>query len=1258
MGNCSDQKNPLQNTGTSQSQRLLAGLNRNVFAVPDEKDYADWIVFANNFAAFINYYNTSHKVDGNWQPFFSSDIAAQLGTIAVQSVDGYRQEVKELFDYVRDDEHENELPEVRGKLNELFSYLLTLSKALDFYLLKLSDSTRLKQTIVNLVENKLSPAMATLLTYYKAAQDHAYLNQSALSSQVVLNVPLTDAEQVIETDGLSASWYDSDTYADWATYVAAIEADDSIYNNPLTAFTEEFLSIEHAANHNLFTGIFDTYLSAYTKIVQDAETELLKTLEVYDAHTPHYALFLTFLMLYRFTQTHINTITQRHLDFYYKEVLQLQPRAAEANQVHVLGELAKQVDSYLLAKGTALKAGKDSLKKEVQYTLDSDVVFNKAAVSQLKSFYKASSDDTVYDAGTATVTQNNTGRIFASPVANSDDGNGAALTSDSKEWQPYVHKVYEDARLERVSMPKASIGFALASHYLYLTEGERKVFVRFVLSNNAVLNNKKIECYLTAEKEWYQVETVTIASSGKHLSDGATSCAEISFTIPGTAPAIVNYDAAKHGGTFNVDLPMLKIYLVNDDSLAYEYDALKDITITQTEIRVEVGMDSGYNQKGLKNLLLSNDFGVLDASKPFMPFGNAPKKDAGFVIGNKEIFNKKNAALTLNIEWADLPDAASKIKYEKNSSSTSVPSCTVQMLAGGKWIDHSDESTILSAVSLFSGTTSKVQAFSSGQPVSDSVISDFDEPYSDITASSINGFIKLSLSSSFGYSDYVTDFAKYIVEKSPDIDNTITVEPIEPYSPKIKSLYAGYAAYANVNLANSDEDNYNGREISFFHIYPFGDGEQHAYLTPTENVCLLPQFKHTSDGLNKHHIGEFYVGIQNLEAGDSVNILFQLMEGTTDPTVAKPTEHIHWSYLSNNNWVQFESSGYSDNTLELVQSGIISFAIPADATADNTILPTGYVWIRASVTEAAEAVCKLITVDAQAAIATFEDNDNAPDFLDMALAAGTVSKLKTPDASVKKLTQPYASFGGRAKESDDQFYIRASERLRHKGRAITVWDYEHLVLEAFPEIYKVKCLNHTQIEDGTYHEVRPGYVSIITIPSQQNRNDADPLKPYTQQSTLTKIENYLRKRTSCFVNLRACQPQFEEVRMEFSLKLYDAYKDFTYYANMLKDEITQFLSPWASGDNSTIDFGGKVYKSVLINFIEERYYVDYITDVFMYVKVDDVTAESSDMDEITASTARSILVSATASKHTIHELDEDDTETEETCTDNNNIPNA
>ncbi|HYE54396.1 MAG TPA: hypothetical protein VD996_06115, partial [Chitinophagaceae bacterium] len=78
-----------------------------------------------------------------------------------------------------------------------------------------------------------------------------------------------------------------------------------------------------------------------------------------------------------------------------------------------------------------------------------------------------------------------------------------------------------------------------------------------------------------------------------------------------------------------------------------------------------------------------------------------------------------------------------------------------------------------------------------------------------------------------------------------------------------------------------------------------------------------------------------------------------------------------------------------------------------------------------------------------------------------------------------------------------------------------------------------------------------------------------------------------------------------------------------------------------------------VYKSVMINFIEERPYVDYITDVYMYHDKQDGCPESKDQDEIVASTAMSILVSAPAKEHLIHVIEEDD-EPVETCSEHKN----
>ena len=56
----------------------------------------------------------------------------------------------------------------------------------------------------------------------------------------------------------------------------------------------------------------------------------------------------------------------------------------------------------------------------------------------------------------------------------------------------------------------------------------------------------------------------------------------------------------------------------------------------------------------------------------------------------------------------------------------------------------------------------------------------------------------------------------------------------------------------------------------------------------------------------------------------------------------------------------------------------------------------------------------------------------------------------------------------------------------------------------------------------------------------------------------------------------------------------------------------------------------------------------------MYVKVEDTTNESGNMEEITASTARSILVSAPASKHLIHEIVPEDLSVIQICIDKNN----
>jgi hypothetical protein len=688
--------------------------------------------------------------------------------------------------------------------------------------------------------------------------------------------------------------------------------------------------------------------------------------------------------------------------------------------------------------------------------------------------------------------------------------------------------------------------------------------------------------------------------------------------------------AAVHGGTLGVAVPVVKIILRNEDGLGYEYNAMRDITLLKYEVAVEVGMaTSNFNQQGVKNLLVSTDAGLVDPSKPFMPFGSKALKDASFVVGSKEIFTKKNAKIQLNIEWAGLSEV-SPGNIDFDASGDYYPYTNFGFLQAGTWQSAN------SALNIFSSNNQQVKIFStSPQVIPAATIVPFDKEYHPIGRTSVNGFMRFVLNGTFGYDDYLKAYSIYLIDLANEKTST---KPIEPYTPVIQSLYVSYSATSDVvNINEKNDTKFAGRPAAFFHLYPFGAAEQHINISNELSHYLWPQFRRRQDGTTVKHQGEFYIGFKNLVGRQSVNVLWQVMDGTADPTITKPDPHIHWSFLAGNTWMDFAKQSINDQTKGLIQSGIITFIIPANATLQNTLLPAELLWIRASVESKVDAVCKLIGVHTQAAVAQFEDKDNAKDFLNNALPAATISKLKIPQAAVKKIEQPYASFGGRSSESSDAFYVRVSERLRHKARAITIWDYEHLVLEAFPLIHKVKCLNHTKSVDAEYNEVLPGHVTIITIPDLRQRNDINPLKPYTSQAVLKAIDEFLKKRISCHVKLHVVNPDFEEVRLKCKLRLAKGFDDFTIYANKLREEITAFLSPWAYGGED-ISFGGKVYKSVLINFIEERPYVDFITDVVMEHKDAYGAVISPDNDVITASYAKCILVSAPASKHEVDEI--------------------
>ena len=123
----------------------------------------------------------------------------------------------------------------------------------------------------------------------------------------------------------------------------------------------------------------------------------------------------------------------------------------------------------------------------------------------------------------------------------------------------------------------------------------------------------------------------------------------------------------------------------------------------------------------------------------------------------------------------------------------------------------------------------------------------------------------------------------------------------------------------------------------------------------------------------------------------------------------------------------------------------------------------------------------------------------------------------------------------------------------------------------------------------------------MTIPDLAVPEPARPAAPVHQPATCShEIEQFVSERVSCFATTaRRATRSSRRCASICACGSVDGV-DETFHVNKLKQEITEFLSPWAFRGDARPTFNGKVYKSVLVNFIEERPYVDYVSDVHLF----------------------------------------------------------
>lgn len=858
------------------------------------------------------------------------------------------------------------------------------------------------------------------------------------------------------------------------------------------------------------------------------EKAFTQQLESYPSHTPHYALFLAFLKLFGIAKNHLNDFTKRHLDFYYKDILQLLPQKAQPDFVHLLIEPTPNKNAFLLPKNTVFSAGKNSLGKNKFYASTSDQAINSVKIKSFLSHH---------------VVQNNWKKTDLFPL-NATSTPFSAFPSSSENTET---------------------GLLLASPLFYMKGGTRTITLKF---NPQILDPNSFDFWITGEKKW-----IEIIEENKEL----TQDKYIKLTIPASEKAIVPFNKEIHAG----------------EVIATLHPVLKIIPKSNTEKIDCKTLEIGITVNGLKNLIVATDTGVVDINKPFKPFGDFPKNGNGFIIGCNEFFLKKGAIAKFSIESDAL--SSSLLRGTVNSSliNSNITSNNAQI---SNKVSAIQSFTDINTASLFQNLNIQginVSAYSHRDLVDNSLLFEmkngkfsnegnktFDSVYKNNNPvkeyledeipnkETVSGYIRIQLEDpKYEGEKFLQDYIKAAKLESP----------VLPKVPVIQSLVMDYSVTQKYNF-NASDDALN--VLEYYHLLPFG----YEKLSPKSSLSLIPDLPQK---------GEIYIGFENAQPGNGLSILFQMAEGTANPR--KEPAKISWEYLSGNQWASIDSHDIGDETLGLLQSGIINLTVPEFDNTQTVVLPKNLFWLRISVNEL-DRICNFVGIHVQALKAVlFDFENNGSGFLEVT-PKDTASKLYQPNSSVKKVKLPYASFGGKKQEEDAQLYQRSSERLRHKQRAITSWDYERLILQEFPEVYRVKCLNHYRYDSGSVSNVSAGYVTLIPVAKSLSSSIVWEWKPLLSLSTLQRIKNRIMGLCSPHVRLCIKPPVLEKIQITCKVKYREIPSaDTRLYADILKETINRYISPWAYSDLD-IDFAKKIELSSLIQLIDNQSFVDYIID--------------------------------------------------------------
>ncbi len=1120
----------------------------------DGRTEKDWLSFMSGFASLVNFYDKDNQRYGNWRPFLLKDPLFLTATIAGTPFKKlhtlYLNTIKNIKSLINTSMVGSLFNQLFDQLNDVFMYI----KQWIGFMQSSDEEYALKSYVIRESTIKISP-------YFWALNS---LRQNLFLYSSIEGITPVNTSRF-------------HTYSDYQEQVWRKNKDKIPY--------WELLNIKHPVTENTPPQLLSAISNAGDKlfhffhtVIHHANIEFEKIKEEVSSY-PDTVLIRSFVDLLKIHQKQLNSISHKHLRFYYNDILKQTRQGVQPDSAFVYTTLSKK-SVYALAEGTLFNAGLDMQKQPILFAATKNVSLNPAVIT---------------DAFTLSMVQNGLGHYvpyiqdIPKPSAIKKDETGK-----TQSWQTFGSNSI-------TAIDKGNFGIAFASPMLLLMEGNRTITLSFNFASATDLRQlKNASYYLSTQKDWLDVTKLITFPNFQIFGKSQ----QVIITLAATAPAIERF--TKNPDGYTTQWPLIKIVFDSISSPA------TPPVLNSLAINVAVS--------GIKTFQLYNDYGAISTKNPYPLFGSAPVYNSNFIIGNSEILSKPFNSLYFELYWDKLPDDFAKYYAEYNTyledyketvqkkvsfwksitgrnktTNEEVEETTFsfnnycftvdfQLLKNSKWnsiamaklqeitvdgnntitdIPYPDSANANDSLLLFStddatvdGTLTDNSFFgytsTSETEISNPTIQLAPLKYTDTSKS---GFIKMVLDKpeyGFGaelYPKVVSDIAlknaKILINNAESLfgkSKPIKQSANAPYTPKLDSLTAYYTASETYTFTENTPQ----AALQCFRYSPFTN--YIIYDSSSNNgsgIALYPTYKDK---------GYLYIKMDNVLPLNTLNIYFEL-SGSYD---GEPdSEPISYYYLSTSGWNTLPL--LADSTNNFSCSGIITVNIPLDISNNSPLMLSGSYYIAIGVNNPSQYAETILMATNGFCVSRndmtgWKNSNKTPQ-----LAASAITKPQTAIPEIATVVQPFPSFGGKAAENRKAMNIRVSNRIKTKDRVLTQEDYYRTIREQFPFIFYSKSIYNNNSKK----------LAVYVVKAYESATDAHAFLPQINSCQKEKIADYLNARASAFSLCNVYNFSFQNVTVNASVILSEGH-DILAVQKAISVAIDLYISPWISSDEPQV----------------------------------------------------------------------------------------